>query len=98
MNAPRVMETAPVDYLTVEEAAELARCDHKTIRRAIHSERLRAFRPANRLLIREPDVRAWIESRTASSSARTRPPRMRRGRPPAPGSVAALRALDSELA
>ena len=48
-------------YLTVEEVAELARCHHNTVRRAIDRGRITAFRPAGRILVREPDARAWIE-------------------------------------
>ncbi|MBV8943126.1 MAG: helix-turn-helix domain-containing protein [Solirubrobacterales bacterium] len=50
-------------YLTVEEVAELARCEHRSVRRAINSGRLRAFRPTRKILVREDDARAWIESR-----------------------------------
>jgi excisionase family DNA binding protein len=49
--------------LTVQEVAELARCEHKAIRRAIRQGALRAYRPTKRLLIREDDAKAWIESR-----------------------------------
>lgn len=54
------------DYLTVQEAAELARCEHKTIRRAIHAGLLPASKPAGRLLIRADHARAWIEGRSAA--------------------------------
>jgi excisionase family DNA binding protein len=53
-------------YLTVREVAELARCEHKAVRRAITSGRLRAFRPTNRILIRQDDARTWIEGRPAA--------------------------------
>jgi excisionase family DNA binding protein len=48
-------------YLTVEEVAELARCHHNTVRRAIDRRRIPTFRPAGRILVREADARAWIE-------------------------------------
>jgi excisionase family DNA binding protein len=48
-------------YLTVEEVAELARCHHNTVRRAIDRRRIVTFRPAGRILVRETDARAWIE-------------------------------------
>jgi excisionase family DNA binding protein len=48
-------------YLTVEEVADLARCHHNTVRRAIDRGRIMAFRPAGRILVREADARAWIE-------------------------------------
>ena len=40
-----------------------ARCENKAVRRAIASGLLVAFRPARKLLFRELDARAWIESR-----------------------------------
>jgi excisionase family DNA binding protein len=64
-----------VHYLTVEEVAQLARCEHKTIRRAIHNGLLTAYKPAHRLLIREDDARGWIESRcVAHAPARATQP------------------------
>jgi excisionase family DNA binding protein len=53
----------PPEYLTVQEVAELARCGHKAVRRAITLGQLEAFRTAERILVREPDARAWIEAR-----------------------------------
>jgi excisionase family DNA binding protein len=53
-------------YLTVREVAAMARCEHKSVRRAIAAGRLRAFQPTNKLLIREDDAYAWIESRPVS--------------------------------
>lgn len=85
--------TAP--YLTVDEAAGLARVSTKTIRRAFTSGALRAFRPAHRVLLREDDVRAWVESQAAATESRPRP--RARTRRPAPGSVTQLREMDSEL-
>lgn len=89
-------------YLTVCEVADLARCEHKAVRKAIASGGLVAFRVAARLLIREMDARAWIEARPARtlgqapvrtrlSSKMTRP-----NRRPVPGSVADLRAIERE--
>jgi excisionase family DNA binding protein len=83
-----------VPYLTVEEAAKLARCDPKTVRRAIAGGDLRAFRPANRLLFLEADVRGWVEARpVVAIPSRPRPTRRRRQ---VPGSVQALRDLERE--
>lgn len=80
-------------YLTPEEAAQLAHCSTKTIRRAIASGRLRAFRPTTRLLLAESDVRAWVESPAPEPK-----PRRRQGRRRVqPGSVAALRQIEREL-
>ena len=50
-------------FITVPEAAEFARVDPKTIRRAITDGRLRAFKPVRKILIREDDVMNWIEGR-----------------------------------
>lgn len=88
---------AEPELLTVTEAAAIAHCHPKTIRRAFTSGRLRAFRPAHRVLLREDDVRAWVESQTAVTEPA--PPRAGRSRSrrPAPGSVAALRELEREL-
>lgn len=80
-------------YLTVLEVAELARCEHKTVRRAIHLGLLPAFRPAGKLIIRERDARAWIEGRMAVVA-----PRPLRRRPPRSwvGSVASLREIERQ--
>jgi len=93
----RLRDQAPASgYLTVEEAAHLARCNPKTIRRAFTSGALRAFKPTSRVLLREEDVRAWIEGHTATTPYEHRggPSRPRR---PAPGSVASLRDMEREL-
>lgn len=74
-------------YLTVVEVAQLARCEQKTVRRAIASGQLRAFRPAHRLLIREQDARSWVEGRPAVPLPRSRHPRRGSGQL---GSVADL--------
>ena len=50
-------------FITVPEAAEIARVDPKTIRRAVANGHLRAFKPVRKILIREADVTAWIEGR-----------------------------------
>jgi len=89
-------------YLTVQEVAEPARCEHKAVRRAIRQGALRAFRPAKRLLIREDDARAWIESRmvvaTPTSSPALPSARARSTSRPRVGSVAALREMEREAA
>lgn len=91
----RLQAQVPSSYLTIPEAMELARCSEKTIRRAFGSGALRAFRPTNRVLFREEDVRAWIESRSAIPEPPA-PRRTRRSRSK-PGSVAELKAIDREL-
>jgi excisionase family DNA binding protein len=90
-------------YLTVREVATMARCEHKSVRRAIAAGRLRAFQPTNKLLIREDDAYAWIEGRPAAttdfiSSLRSTPNR-RRPTPGSqrPGSVADLREIERKV-
>jgi excisionase family DNA binding protein len=87
-------------YLTVREVAELARCEHKAVRRAITDGRLRAFQPANRFLIREVDARAWIEGRLAAEPAEpsSRPRRTPNPARAARGSVADLKAIERQVA
>jgi excisionase family DNA binding protein len=82
-------------YMTVEEAAGLARCNPATIRREVHRGHLRAFRPARRVLLREDDVREWIESRAAAPGDEIAP-RAASPRRAAPGSVQAIRRLEQE--
>lgn len=86
-------------YLTVSEVADLARCEHKSVRRAIASGLLIAFRPAHKLLIRESDARAWIESQpvvvAAVAPERARRAGRRRSRP-RPGSVDDLLRIERE--
>lgn len=80
-------------YLTIDDAAALAHCDQSTLRRAIRAGSLLAFRPAQRLLFREADVREWVESRPARVSVEPRPRAARRRRVE-PGSVQALREME----
>jgi excisionase family DNA binding protein len=89
-------------YLTVREVAAMARCEHKSVRRAIGQGRLLAFRPANKLLIREDDAEAWIEGRPALASSGSAK-RSRRGSlrvakgSQGPGSVAELREIERKV-
>lgn len=93
----RLRDETPTPYLTVEEAADLARCHPATIRRAFGAGALRAFRPAHRVLLREDDVRAWVEGKAAVEEERPRPGRGRQRRQK-PGSVLELRQLEREAA
>lgn len=87
-------------YLTVQEVAELARCEHKAVRRAINQGALRAFRPTKRLLIRADDAESWIEScivaetPSRGSANKLAPPA--RGRKRGAGSVASLLEIERE--
>jgi excisionase family DNA binding protein len=87
-------------YLTVQEVAELARCQHKAVRRAISQGALRAFRPTKRLLIRADDAEMWIESRVVaeapSRGSRLNSATPAAGRKPGAGSVAALVEIERE--
>jgi excisionase family DNA binding protein len=89
-------------YLTVQEVAQLARCEHKAVRRAIRLGALRAFQPAKRLLIREDDATAWIENRVVVATPTSTPSvpsaRSRSTSRPRVGSVAALREMEREAA
>jgi excisionase family DNA binding protein len=86
-------------YMTVREVTAMARCEHKSVRRAISAGRLRAFRPTNKLLIREEDAEAWIEGWPAIAGSPAKPspgrgplrPTMRSQRV---GSVAELREIE----
>ena len=87
-------------YLTVHEVAAMARCEHKSVRRAIAAGRLRAFQPNNRLLIREDDACGWIEGRPAARAVSPSDPRRAASRPrrtpqsQRPGSVIDLREIE----
>jgi excisionase family DNA binding protein len=89
-------------YLTVREVAAMARCEHKSVRRAITSGHLQAFRPAYKLLIREADAEAWIERQPAVASTPARPLPGRRSLRPTmgsqrAGSVAELREIERKV-
>ena len=83
-------------YLTVPEVADLARCEHKAVRRAIATGQLVAFQPAQKLLVREADARAWIESRPVRARVQQVEHARRPGRRPRPGSVADLREMERQ--
>jgi hypothetical protein len=87
-------------YLTVPEVAQLARCEHKAVRKAVHDGLLPAFNPERKLLIRATDAVSWIESRPVRAGTRSQAPaRSRpRARSVTPGEPGALRQLDPDLA
>ncbi len=55
-------------YLSLEEAADLARCSTKTIQRAIHARRLTAYRPGRRMVIAKADFDAWMKGTVVMSA------------------------------
>lgn len=77
----------------------MARCEHKSVRRAITAGTLRAFQPTNKLLIREDDAYAWIESRpvAAGSTPNRRATPGRRHPTPRAGSVVELREIERKV-
>jgi excisionase family DNA binding protein len=86
----RLREQMRSPYLTVPEVAEFARCEQKAVRGAIHRGVLQAFAPNRKLLIREEDARAWVESRPApGGSSRPRRPKPKRAQGPGLGRCAA---------
>lgn len=91
-------------FLTIPEAAEIMRCDHRTIRRAIHNGDLQAARIGKRWLIRPEALQHLFDKRAAAPSLSAAAPRRPPSRPPggrrtpsrkseSAGSVARLRAL-----
>ena len=83
-------------YLTVPEVADLARCEHKAVRRAIATGQLVAFQPAQKLLVREADARAWIESRPVRARVQQVEHARRPGLRPRSGSVSDLREMERQ--
>jgi excisionase family DNA binding protein len=82
-------------YLTVQEVAELARCEHRTVRRAIQAGKLKASLIGGRWIVKDSAVDEWIEACANSSAQNALAPQARRARtreethgPMRPGSVA----------
>lgn len=81
----------------------MARCEHKSVRRAIMAGNLPAFRPANKLLVREDDAERWIQGRPAAVRAAphepgtSRLPRRSTKGSPRPGSVSELREIERKV-
>lgn len=83
------------DFLTIEEVAELMRCEHRTVRRAIRSGDLEAAMMGGKYLIRREAIEAWFARHTVSPAPRPAPRRRQaRQRSDGPGSVARLRAIE----
>jgi excisionase family DNA binding protein len=91
-------------YLTVQEVAELARCEHRTVRRAIKKGELRASLIGGRWIVKNTAVDEWIdgcanERRPAEAPADRRPPLKgaRTASPVRPGSIADLEAIRERM-
>ncbi len=91
-------------YLTVQEVAELARCEHRTVRRAIQAGKLKASLIGGRWIVRDSAVEEWIEGcgNHAAPIANTSQPRRPRMGEQArgsmrPGSVADLEAIRERI-
>lgn len=92
-------------YLTVQEVAELARCEHRTVRRAIRNGQLKASLIGGRWIVRESAVQEWFDACANTPFQATRAPSPRRSRrsqlksvPDRPGSVADLEAIRERMA
>lgn len=94
-------------YLTVQEVAEMARCEHRTVRRAIRSGELKASLIGGRWIVKVSAVEEWFEacanSRIAAAPAAQpglpRRPRMRarENGSSRPGSIADLEAIRDRI-
>lgn len=92
-------------YLTVQEVAELARCEHRTVRRAITSGELKASLIGGRWIVKDSAVEEWIEgcanerrpSMTDSSGRRLPPKRAQSASLARPGSVPDLEAIRERM-
>jgi len=60
--AEAVEKTAPKEFLSVKEAAEIVGLSEKAIRRAIDDGELPASKPRGRIRIKRTDLDAWIEA------------------------------------
>jgi excisionase family DNA binding protein len=85
-------------FLTVEEVAQLVRCEHRTVRRAIKRGELEAALIGGRWLVRPDAIDCWFESRRATVSSPATPQRPGRSggavRGEHPGSITRLKALE----
>ncbi len=96
-------------YLTIQEVARLARCEHRTVRRAIRSGELKASLIGGRWIVREDAVEDWFDARANHLAGPSRAPQAREsgrarrrtptaGAPARPGSVADLEAIRERIA
>jgi excisionase family DNA binding protein len=61
--------------MTIDEAAQLAKCSYHTIHRAIKRGDLAAYKPGKTVLILETDLNAWFESKRIRAVKAGRPRR-----------------------
>ncbi|HZO69198.1 MAG TPA: helix-turn-helix domain-containing protein [Kribbellaceae bacterium] len=59
----------PEKFYTIQEVAELFRCDHQAIRRWIAAGRLRGFQPGHRILIRGREVQRLLDQSIVGGDA-----------------------------
>lgn len=85
-----------IDFLTIEEVADLMRCEHRTVRRAIRSGELEAAMIGGRYLVRRAAVEAWFDRKCRPIKPGPSAARRRRetGKIDGPGSVVRLRAIE----
>lgn len=83
--------------LTVDEVAEYVHLSRKTVWREIQRGNLAARKVCNRWLIRGADVEAWLERGSSPARSVTAVDTVVPV-PPALGSLAALRRIESEAA
>jgi len=61
------------NLMTIEEAANLAKCSYHTIHRAIKKGDLSAYKPGKAVLILEKDLSDWFESKKIYAAKIGRP-------------------------
>ena len=92
-------------YLTVQEVAELTRCEHRTVRRAIREGELQASLIGGRWIVKDTAVEEWIDgcanerrpALTPSPARRLPPKREPSALSSRPGSVADLEAIRDRM-
>jgi excisionase family DNA binding protein len=57
------------EFLSVNTAAAIAGVNHMTIRRALDRGDLKRYQLGRKILIRQDDFRAWLESLSVTSAA-----------------------------
>ncbi len=65
------------NLMTIDEAANLAKCSYHTIHRAIKKGDLTAYKPGKAVLILEKDLTNWFKSKRIHAVKAGRPRRRR---------------------